>query len=119
MPIDYSLYPPNWKAIRQAILDRAGNRCECVGECGLHQTNPGPRRCVERHLEPAIWARGRVVLTIAHLPEAEGPHDGRPELLKAMCQRCHLRMDRELHAKNAADTRRRRKVELGQMELLA
>lgn len=34
MPCDYSKYPKNWKLIRNEILERAQNRCECAGECG-------------------------------------------------------------------------------------
>jgi hypothetical protein len=30
--------------------------------------------------------------------------------LKAMCQRCHLRYDQELHQRNARETRRSRKA---------
>jgi hypothetical protein len=30
-------YPKNWKTeIVPAIRVRSGNRCECMGECGLH-----------------------------------------------------------------------------------
>jgi hypothetical protein len=29
MPIDYKKYPSNWKEIRERILKRAFNRCEC------------------------------------------------------------------------------------------
>lgn len=42
--------------------------------------------------------------------------DCRPENLKAMCQRCHLSFDRDEHALNAAKTRRRKKIEAGQLE---
>lgn len=35
MPIDYKLYPENWKEFSLDIrTNRAKNRCECVGECG-------------------------------------------------------------------------------------
>lgn len=103
MPCDYSKYPPDWKQIRSRILFRADNQCECEGECGLHRSDPGPRRCCERHGTPARWAKGRVVLTIAHLNH--DTTDNRPENLKAMCQRCHLRYDRDLHKQNAARSR--------------
>lgn len=33
-PENVGRYPAEWKAIRAAILERAGNRCECRGECG-------------------------------------------------------------------------------------
>lgn len=101
-------YPKNWKAIRQRILARAGGRCECQGECGLHQPKPHPRRCEERHGEPAKWAKGIVVLTIAHLGDPS-PEQCADDNLKAMCQRCHLRYDQPQHLENAAETRRRKK----------
>jgi len=97
-------YPPHWREIRQRIVARSGGQCECEGECGLHRTTPGPRRCVERHLEAARWANGRVVLTVAHLNHQ--PEDCREENLKAMCNRCHLRYDVEHHRQTAARTRR-------------
>lgn len=102
-PENRERYPANWKAIRRKILDRAQYRCECEGECGLHRTNPGPRRCTETHGRPAAWAKGKVVLTIAHLDHR--PENCADDNLKAMCQRCHLRYDNELHKTNSAATR--------------
>jgi len=55
-----------------------------------------------------------VKLTTAHVcrPASSGDHSlGN---LKALCQRCHLRLDREHHQGNAAATRRRK---LGNLEL--
>lgn len=115
MPIDYSKYPKDWRKIRVRILARAENQCECVGECGLHRTTPGPRRCCEVHHASARWAKGRIVLTIAHL-DHDTQHNG-PEHLKALCQRCHLRYDVGIHARNAAATRERKRA-FGTMELL-
>lgn len=109
MPCDYSKYPPDWKQIRQRTLQRAQMQCECHGECGLHRTTPGPRRCCERHGDTAQWAKGKVVLTIAHLNH--DTQDNRPENLKAMCQRCHLRYDADLHARNSARTREMRRAQ--------
>ena len=107
MPIDYSKYPPEWKAISKRIRERSGGQCECSGECGLHKDHPGPRRCVERNGEKAKWAKGKVVLTVAHLNHIES--DCRDDNLKAMCQRCHLRYDSKHHQKNAAKTREKKK----------
>jgi len=103
-PENAKRYPKDWKAISTAIRERAQGRCECEGECGLHRTHPGPRRCTERHNEPAQWAKGKIILTVAHLNHQ--PEDCRPENLKAMCQRCHLRYDHDHHQINAAATRR-------------
>lgn len=33
-PENRARYPKDWKAIRAAVLERAGSRCECMGECG-------------------------------------------------------------------------------------
>ena len=90
MSIDYSIYPKNWKEIRLRILERAENRCECEGECGLHTTTG---RCVEKNGTAAIYANGKIVLTIAHLDHDERNHDVTDDRLKALCQRCHLRYD--------------------------
>lgn len=115
-------YPDNWKAISVFVrYERAGGRCECESECGLHRTNPGPRRCIERDGEYAKWAGGKVMLTTAHLDaegdacrceELTGELCANPEHLKAMCNRCHLRYDQKKHQKNAAATRRQKKNNL-------
>ena len=99
-------YPKNWRAISAAIRARSGGRCECNGECGLHRTTPGPRRCEERQGERARWARGKVVLTVAHLDH--DPANCDPANLRAFCNRCHLRYDAPLHVKHSAETRRRK-----------
>lgn len=105
MPFHRHKYPKDWEVISRRIrFGRAGGRCECHGECGLHRTNPGPRRCIERNGEPAKWARGKIVLTVAHLNH--DPQDCRDENLRAMCQRCHLRYDVALHVGNAKKKRR-------------
>lgn len=108
MPVDYSKYPKDWKQVVQRVRARSGGRCECEGECGLHRTNPGPRRCTERNGQPARWAKGKVVLTVAHLNHDE--KDCRLENLKDMCQRCHLRYDIDQHQQNARATRRRKQL---------
>lgn len=113
MPFHRSRYPADWEEISRRIrFERAAGRCECEGECGLHCTHPGPRRCTERHGEQARWANGRVVLTVAHLDHDTTNNE--PSNLKAMCQRCHLRYDVTHHKRNAAATRRRRARERGQ-----
>ena len=104
------VYPADWRAFTRLIRERAGERCECDGRCGLHRTNPGPRRCEERNGAPATWARGLVVLTIAHL-NAEGdvcrcdPLCADEAHVLAMCQRCHLRYDGKRHVRTSAKRR--------------
>lgn len=115
MPMNRALYPPDWEAISLHIrAGRALHRCECTGECGLHQPTPlgtlltgaqrpTPRRCSEINRQPARWFKGRVILTVAHLCNCY-PLCGKEEHLKAMCQRCHLRFDRFRHAQNRLRT---------------
>ncbi len=123
-------YGKAWKARRLEILARAENRCECTGECDSDHNGrcDAPNRVVVwrssvaqhrwlRHecgaaclvefcTEATTGARikpVKIILTIAHLNHEAG--DDRPENLKAMCQRCHLRLDRHQHAATAARTR--------------
>ena len=105
MPWDRTKYPDDWESRSDRIrFDRAGGRCECEGECGLHRTHPGPRRCTERHGQPADWANGLIVLTVAHLDHDTTHNDDNN--LKAMCQRCHLRYDQLYHQQNSYRRRR-------------
>ena len=115
MPFDRSLYPPDWPAISKRIRERSGGKCECWGECG---TKHPAKRCLAvngRPIDPlaappVVGGHGRgVVLTVAHLNHT--PNDCRDENLRAMCQRCHLAYDRDLHTTNATATRRRKKDE--------
>lgn len=102
-PENKSRYPAHWKQLSNDIrFNRAGGRCECEGECGLHRG----RRCEERHGEPAKWANGKVVLTVAHLDHR--PETCDPAKLKAMCNRCHLRYDRGHHANTRFETSNRK-----------
>ena len=80
---------------------RAGWRCE---------GSPAYPDCRAPNGEPHPVTGSKVVLTVAHLdhvPEHVGEQGNRPNL-KAMCQRCHLTYDAKHHAKNAAETRRKR-----------
>lgn len=113
-------YPADWKQVSKRVRERAGNRCECMGECGLHKDHPGPRRCVEMNGQPAKWAKGKVMLTAAHLDAAGGPCTCKADTgkkcgidshIKAMCQRCHLRMDMPHHVINARNTRAKKKLD--------
>lgn len=91
-PENRARYPRDWKDISRRIrFERAESRCECMGHCGLHSA----RRCVEEHGKKAIYARGIVILTVAHLNHQ--PEDVGELNLLAMCQRCHLRYDARHH----------------------
>jgi len=111
--MDRSQYPADWPAIREAVLERAGDRCECDGECGrLHLS-----RCGRRAGDPLERSGRFVVLTTAHLwrgPCAEhhaaGVKCGELEHLKAMCQACHLAYDLPHHVAKSRHTRRARRA---------
>ena len=116
-------YPDDWKGISRHIrLERAAEQCECMGECGLHRTHPGPRRCVELDRHEALWACGMVVLTTAHLcgedcldvPEGKRVCGNRDHL-RAMCNRCHLRLDGPHHRRIQAENRREKRKQQGQL----
>lgn len=82
-----SIRSPEWLAIRERILERAGNKCE---QCGIENYTP-----------LKTW---KVVLTIAHLDGLLEDHTD--ENLAALCQRCHNVLDAPQRAVNAARTRR-------------
>lgn len=111
---DRDRYPPDWKAISARIRFvrarfkgegwiAAVPRCECTGECGLHEG----RRCEELHGLAAEHAKGTICLTVAHLDHT--PENCADENLRAMCQRCHLRYDRDQHRETASRTRDRKR----------
>ena len=115
MPFDRKKYPADWEAFsNRTRFDRAGGRCECSGQCGLHPAKPEPRRCIEKHATKAMWAAGRIILTVAHLCQCDPPCADENHVIAA-CQRCHLRIDTALHVKNSRETRERKS---GQMKLL-
>jgi len=98
-------YPKDWADIVSRVRERSGDRCECTSQCGLHTTTG---RCIEINGEPAKYARGKVVLTTAHLCH-DSMCDDMSHLIHA-CQRCHLRIDLDQHMANARKTRYQRKA---------
>lgn len=89
-PENRARYPKDWPEISRRIrFDRADSRCECAGECGDEHVHG---RCKAVHGEPHPLTLSRVVLTVAHLPGREIEQCGDDDL-KAMCQRCHNKMD--------------------------
>jgi hypothetical protein len=130
-----STYPAHWPALRQAVLARAGEACECRGECGSAHHWEGRNRCGAPHQgwivreahAPAWWCQVerpgtprpggavRVILTTAHLCQDATCDD--LTHLRAYCQRCHLRYDRVQHRRNAARTRLSRLEQAGQLTL--
>lgn len=130
-------YPSNWKAIRTSILERAGHKCECCGIPNGLEVVRDPRHAEAWFEASYFWdqvAGGsswvmdvadqfgenengttklkstKIVLTIAHLDHT--PENNDPANLAALCQRCHLRYDSELHQNNARKTRARKKGEI-------
>lgn len=109
MPIDYRKYPPDWKTrIRPDILRRANNRCEL---CGVENGSLVWRERVVMRFDYGPLGRGgvrmgqyvKVVLTIAHLDHNIKNNDY--SNLMALCQRCHLALDKEQHRINSAKAR--------------
>lgn len=105
-------YGKEWKEVhRPRILARAMDdeeglpRCECVGECRREHAGG---RCAEIDGEPAASFNGPVVLTVAHLDQ--NPANNDDSNLRALCQRCHNRVDQPHRQVNAAVTRWKRKV---------
>lgn len=98
MPIDYSKYPKDWKAIRARVLARCDSQCECRGHCGSHD-----HRCERRQGEEIEGnVTQRTVLTLAHTNDLSADGDA---FVLAMCQGCHLRYDaheRSLRSKHPA-----------------
>jgi 5-methylcytosine-specific restriction endonuclease McrA len=98
-PENRSRYPEDWKTIRAAILERAGNRCE---------GSPAFPNCRAQNGSSHPDTGSRVVLTIAHLDHV--PENCSHENLRAWCQRCHLKYDAEHHAATARTTRKARRA---------
>ena len=108
MPVDYSLYPDNWKEISEHIrFTRAKNKCEtCGAPNGQYIVRP------QNDTRWKLARKGKatnVVLTVAHInhditdnrynPDFYDPEDKDNNLI-AECQRCHLIRDKDHHANN-------------------
>lgn len=108
-PENRERYPKDWKAISKRIReDRAGNRCECEGECGTDHAG----RCDALNGEPHPVTLSKVVLTTAHLDHV--PENCGDDNLRAMCQRCHNRYDMPMRRAGIAD-RTRAKMAAGDL----
>jgi hypothetical protein len=125
MPIDYSKYPSNWfTEIRPNILKRDGNKCKFCGKpnysVGYYENNmwyPTAGNIIHDkigQLGAKNYSIARelcdnineyaciddehyivIVLTIAHLDQ--DINNNTDENLAALCQRCHLKHDREFN----------------------
>lgn len=128
-----SKYPDNWADIRDKILLRAGGRasapsvgarCEwCRVENYTIRVDGAVVANCESYGEAAALKRRSfpagavVVLTIAHVSDP-APANTSPDNLAALCQKCHNRHDAPMRRQNAAKTRRRKRMESGQMRLI-
>lgn len=133
-------YPDNWDEIARSIKERAGWACErCGVEHGAYIVRFDPNDQAKwRYMDAAeieLFNAGRqkgthVVLSVHHIGVSKrdgspgDPHDKfdcRPENLTALCSRCHLMADLDLHVSSATETRSRQKRqaarEAGQEEL--
>jgi len=127
-PEEKARYPKDWKAISRRIRERDGNACKwCKAPNGklimrglrsdadtymledgeVRDANTGEtlgRACGSEYDGQFV----RIVLTCAHLDHT--PENNADDNLAALCQRCHLRYDRDHHQANAAKTRRAKKA---------
>ena len=88
MPVDYAIYPPDWRTERRpGILERAAHRCE---ECHVENYS-----LVERHYKNGEVRMTKIVLTVAHLDHDPENWDVSDNRLRAWCRRCHLNYDRQ------------------------
>ncbi|GAC1372610.1 MAG: hypothetical protein NVS3B25_07220 [Hymenobacter sp.] len=134
MPCDYSLYPADWKERRNRILARAGQILDNKGSvfrqancetCGVPNHEIVYRRkddrlkwrgpnTIDLGEEDPDYRATLVVLTVAHLDRTgppgpnDGPLDCPDDRLAALCQSCHLHLDRYRHQAKAAETRRKK-----------
>ena len=119
-PEKMKLYPggstrsKEWLAIREAILLRAGGRCEGLLTYNADFAGTREKRCSAWNHKRHPRTGSKVVLTIAHLDHDPGNSD--PANLRALCQQCHNRYDAEHRLANA---RARRRRESGQGDLFA
>lgn len=84
MPVDWSKYPVEWKAIAASIKEESEWQCEL---CGKQCRRPG--ESFDTHRNTA---------TVAHLNHIE--QDCRPCNLVCACAPCHLRYDAQHHAES-------------------
>ncbi len=118
-------YPPYWKMFSEYIrFERAGNKCERCGakngylkfysdffDGGFYIIDADERSI--RNIEYALKLNGvkkyrisKIVLTVAHLDHARGVcrckktygfKCAKPSHVRALCQSCHLSLDRPRH----------------------
>ena len=101
MPMNRDDYPDNWEEISNYIrFERAQGKCEF---CGAAHGKSHP-------ITGSI-----VVLTTAHLDH--NTLNNNPNNLRALCQKCHLTYDAQLHARHAKETKKQQLIDAGQLLL--
>jgi len=100
-------YPPTWREMVARVRERSGDCCE---------GSPAYPECRAENGKPHPVTGSIVILTTAHIYEND---DTQTMLditrLSHNCQRCHLTRDARLHARRAAETRRLRCMQAGQL----
>lgn len=128
-PMNFADYHPQWSTISRQIREQAGWRCEWCnapnGESIIrgHDGTWQPWDWTETVSDEEVEAFAgkpwedirftRIVLTVAHLDHDKQNND--PANLRALCQRCHLNWDRDLHI---ANRRANRAARSGQVPML-
>lgn len=125
MPIDYSLYPDNWKSeVVPRIRARSEDKCEWCGVLNRSWIIRYPKDYPER---PGHWfyvtgpedichgiTPTQICLTTAHLGtqkpdgspgDKHDKHDTRDENLAHLCQKCHLGYDMDDHIRHRRENR--------------
>lgn len=107
MPMNRSLYPPDWNEISLRIRERAGFRCEWCGAIGgeAHPVTGSPTLLSVHHIG-VDWPDG----------SPGSPHDKsdcRAENLVCLCARCHLAAEWRI----MRDDQRAAQLDAGQLEL--
>ena len=92
MPVDWSKYPAEWKAIAIAVKEAADWKCKL---CGKQCRRPGE-----------VFDTHRNTATVAHLNHVE--MDCRRENLICACAPCHLRYDAQHHAESRRKNKEQR-----------
>ena len=79
MPMNFSRYPKNWKAIAIAVKEAANWKCQ---QCGIDCSDPKQWRG-DRYLQAMF------TLTVHHVDR--NPENNQPENLIALCTPCYVR----------------------------
>ncbi len=91
MPMDITKYAKNWRDLSLQVREAAQQRCE---GCRYYPD------CRAANGQPHPVTGSKVVLTVAHL-DGDTQNNKRKNL-RALCQRCHLRLDRAQHNRTRA-----------------